>query len=124
MTALPERRRTTRVTTSIEAELRDPDGAVVPVQLENLSVVGLFATTASELSPGTRCRVDLRTGGEAIEAYGTVVRSQGGSIALRFEVLPFESYERLRAFLLSHADDPAVIVEELTDRIGHLGERA
>lgn len=124
MPALPERRRTTRIRTSIEAGLRGPDGAVVPVQIENVSVVGLLASLPQPLALGTRCRVELRTGTDAIEAHGTVVRSQGRALALRFEVLPFESYERLRAFLLSHADDPAVIVEELTDRIGHLGESA
>lgn len=124
MTALPERRRTTRIKTAIEAGLRGADGAVVPAQIENLSVVGLLATVPHSLALGSRYRVELRTGNDAIEAHGTVVRSLGRSLALRFEFLPFESYERLRAFLLSHADDPAVIVEELNDRIGHLGESA
>ena len=43
-------------------------------------------------------------------------------LALRFDALPYESYERLRSFLLAHAEDPAVIADELSDRLGFLGE--
>jgi len=112
------------VATTISAQVRGTDGAVVPVEVQNLSVVGLFAKSERALPLGMRCRVELHSGRETIEAQGTVVRSLGASLALRFEILPFESYERLRAFLLSRADDPAVIVEELTERLGHLGESA
>jgi hypothetical protein len=76
------------------------------------------------IAEGTSWRVELRADGEAIEARGVVVRASGGALALRFEELPFESYERLRTFLLRHADDPAVIADELCDRLGFLGESA
>ncbi len=120
----PERRRVTRVATVIEAELFGPDGRAIPIRLENLSVVGLRASGAAALPVGTRCRVTLRAGTETVEARGTVVRAQADALALGFEELPFESYERLRALLLRLADDPAVITEELSDRLGFLGESA
>lgn len=118
----PERRRASRVVTAIDAQLTDPDGAPLAAQLENLSVVGLRARVARVLAPGTRCSVELRANGVSIEARGSVLRSQDEVLALRFETLPYESYERLRSFLLTHADDPAVIADELSDRLGFLSE--
>ena len=122
MVPRPERRRASRIATGIEAQLTSPDGARLPAQLENLSVVGLRATVALTLAPGTRCSVELRANGVTIEARGTVLRCHGHELALRFEELPYESYEHLRSFLLAHADDPAVIADELSDRLGFLGE--
>jgi hypothetical protein len=122
MVPRPDRRRASRIATGIEAQLTSPNGAQLAAQLENLSVVGLRATVAQALAPGTRCSVELRANGVSIEARGTVLRSQGDMLAVRFEELPYESYERLRSFLLAHADDPAVIADELSDRLGFLRE--
>lgn len=118
----PERRRASRIPTAIDAHLTGPDGEALAAQLENLSVVGLLASVARPLAEGTRCSVELRANGLSIEARGKVLRSQGPLLALRFEELPYESYERLRSFLLANANDPAVIADELSDRLGFLGE--
>lgn len=120
----PERRRATRVETSISARLIGPDGIASSVELHNLSVVGLFGSGSRPLPVGAHCRVELGTGGASVEAHGTIVRSQGRSLALRFDQIPFESFERLRAFLLAHASDPVVVADELTERLGYLGESA
>lgn len=119
-----ERRRLTRVSTAIEAELTAQEGLPISARLENLSLVGLRASVVVPIAVGTPCRVELRAGGESVDARGTVVRSEGHALALSFDELPFESYERLRAILLRHANDPAVIAEELSDRLGFLGESA
>lgn len=120
----PERRRATRITTAIEARLTGPEGAPIRARLTNLSVLGLFATPAKPIRSGTRCRVELHANGADLDARGTVVRVLGRELALRFEQLPYESYERLRSFLISNAKDPAVIAEELSDRLGFLGDSA
>lgn len=124
MSSLPERRRATRMPTRIQARLKGPDGESAELELENLSVVGLYARSSRAFPLGTRCRVELAADGIAIEARGTIVRARGQALALRFEELPWESYERLRAFLLCNAADPGVIAEELSERLGFLGESA
>jgi hypothetical protein len=118
----PERRRATRVPTRIQASLTDSNGVSATLVLENLSVVGLNAQASRALALGTRCRVELHADGIGIEARGTIVRVRGLTLAMRFEELPYESYECLRAFLLCNAADPSVIAEELSERLGFLGE--
>ena len=120
----PERRRASRIQRPIEAVLFAPPATPLPIGLENLSVIGLKATVATPPPPGTRCRVELLADGQTIEARGVVVRAQEGVFAMRFEELPYESFERLQALLLRHADDPRMIAEELSDRLGFLGESA
>jgi hypothetical protein len=119
-----EQRRATRVATAIRAEL-DLDGQrPLGLVLQNLSLVGLLGTAQMEIVPGTACRVRLAAGEHTAEARGRVVRSHGLSLALRFDVLPFESLEPLRRLLLAHAEDPIVVENELNERLGHLGEGA
>jgi hypothetical protein len=124
MSSVPERRRATRVPTRIQARLTGQDGESATLQLENLSVVGLHAQCAFPFALGAHCRVELSADGISIEARGTIVRALGQALALRFEELPWESYERLRAFLLCNAADPGVIAEELSERLGFLGGSA
>ena len=119
-----ERRRASRIQRQIEAELIAPPAAPTAIGLQNLSVIGLQATVATPPPPGTRCRITLRDEGHTIEARGVVVRAGEGVFAMRFEELPYESFERLQALLLRHAEDPRVIAEELSDRLGFLGESA
>jgi hypothetical protein len=120
----PERRRATRVKTAIQARLVGADGATLSARLSNLSVVGLCATAGRKVEPGTSWRVELHAGGVTVDARGRVARARGRSIAVRFEELPFESFQRLRSFLLAHADDPVVIADELSERLGFLDENA
>jgi len=119
-----ERRRATRVETSIEARLIDAQGVAIPARLVNLSLVGLLAETAVPLPVGSPCRVELEVDGAGLDAAGRVVRAGGGRVAVQLESLPYESFERLRAFLIEHATDPAVVRAELSERLGFLGDSA
>lgn len=121
MVPRPDRRRTRRVATSVAARLVAADGAELAVRLENLSAVGLCATGEHTLVTGTRCRVELVTEDGAVEARATVVRTEGKRMGLRFDALPYECFERLRALLLAHAENPSALRDELDDRVGFLG---
>jgi hypothetical protein len=108
------------VLASLEARLRPADGAELVVQVENLSAVGLCASGEHALKPGTRCGIELSVGAGLVEAQGTVVRADGLRMGLRFDALPYECFERLRALLLEHADDPVALRNELDERLGFL----
>lgn len=122
--AFRERRRATRVPTSLQARLTTSEGASHALEVDDLSIVGLHGRAAVPLATGLACRVELATESGSVEARGTIVRSRERELALRFEHLPYESFERLKAFLLANAADPAVIADELTDRLSFLEESA
>lgn len=111
----------TRVATSIAATVELEGLAPLELVLEDLSVIGLRARAPRELPVGSPCRVQLRTGTRELTAGGRIVRSRGAELAIGFDQLAFEDYERLRAFLLEHAQDPRALGDELSDRLGYLG---
>lgn len=121
MSPAPERRRLTRVATSIAATLELEGAPPVELTLEDLSVIGLRARASRELDVGSPCRVQLRTGARTLTASGRIVRARGGELAIGFDQLAFEDYELLRTFLLEHAADPRALGDELEDRLGYLG---
>jgi len=113
-----------RIQAQVEARLRTPDGRVIPVRLRDASALGLLLAAEEPLPVGTRCAVHFPAGegqGE-IEAAGVVVRAVADGFALAFEQLPYESYRRLREFLLRHAEDPEGLADELAERMGFLEE--
>ena len=116
-----ERRRATRILTTIEARL-GCGGAEFPLHLLNLSIVGFLGEPTIDIHLGASCTVALSGAGSLVEASGTVVRNDDQGLAVRFDELPFESYENLRDFLFANAEDPAKIADELADRIGFLDE--
>jgi len=124
VSASRERRRATRVQTSLQARLTTLEGTSHALEVDDLSIVGLHGRSAAALKTGQACRVELATASGSVEARGTIVRTRERDLALRFEHLPYESFERLKAFLLANAQDPAVIADELTDRLSFLEESA
>jgi hypothetical protein len=121
MSSHPERRRMTRVATTIEATLHVAGEAPLALELEDLSVIGLRARSGRQVPVGCACRVVLKTGARELAAGGRVVRSRGTELAVGFDQLAFEDYELLRAFLLERAADPGALAAELEDRLGYLG---
>jgi len=115
-----------RVLAPVEVELATNAGSPVHGRLVDLSVLGLRMEAPGRLPMGTSCRIRLRVeeSPAGIEARGTVVRTEDGSLALRFDELPYESYELLRTLLLRCTDDPSALDDELSDRMGFLSEGA
>ena len=114
----PDRRRFSRVVVSLETSLATTKGEPLSGEVTDLSVVGLGMTTTSEVPVGTPCRVQIWAGDDVVEVRGSIVRRQGSSLGVRFDEVPYSEFERLRQLLLRHADEPALIDEELTDRLG------
>ena len=111
----------TRVATTIAATLHVAGEAPLALVLQDLSVIGLRARAPRAVTVGAACRIVLATGAHELSAGGKVVRSRGGELAVGFDQLAFEDYERLRVFLLERASDPGALGDELSDRLGYLG---
>lgn len=122
MSSEPNRRRMGRITASIDVEIQ-AEGATHPIcgQLWNLSVVGLRLEAEHTLPIGTVCRIRMFVPEEVVLS-GKVVRAQGTDLAFELEDVPYESFERLRAFLLMHAEEGSGLEDELTDQMGYLSE--
>jgi hypothetical protein len=121
MSSPSERRRFTHIRAGFQVELLVGDGSRIWGQVRDISVQGLCLSAEIELVPGTPCRVTILAEGRVpvpdIEAHGTVLRAGGGLLALRFDELPYEAFERLRSLLLARAEDPTAIEDELTERL-------
>ena len=122
MASEPERRAFTRISAAFEIDLRTADGSELRGQLVNASLQGLRLICERALPVGSLCRIALHPGAREssppIEARGSVVRAEEGMLTLRLHEIPYEAFERLRAFLLRHASDPALVDDELSERLG------
>lgn len=118
----PNRRRMGRITASIDVEIQ-AEGEPHPIcgQLWNLSIVGLRLEAERTLAVGTACRIRMFVPEEVVLS-GKVVRALGTDLAFELEDVPYESFERLRAFLLMHAEEGSGLEDELTDQMGYLSE--
>ena len=77
----------------------------------NISMGGVRLSTRDAIPPAEAlCRVTINLGGSAspihIEVKGTIVRSQEGSLAVKFIDLDLDSYQHLRQLIVNNADDP------------------
>jgi hypothetical protein len=116
-----------RVRAAIAAELLGEDGSRTAARILDVSLVGMLANVAGGLEIGRRFRVEFEAGERSAslagwDARATVVRSSRVEVALRFDELPYECYQELRVLLLRNSGDPSRMDEELTDRLGFLGE--
>ena len=122
MASGPERRAFTRVPAAFEIDLWAADVGGLRGWLLNASLQGLYLSCERALSIGTRCQIALYPAGRgtspAIGARGSVVRAEGELLTLRLDEIPYEDFERLRAFLLQNANDPALVDDELSDGLG------
>lgn len=124
MSAHSERRRASRVRTRLSGRLVTAEGVALAIEVDGLSVVGLHGRTREPIGLGTTGRIEILAGNQGVEVRGTVVRSSQRELAIRFDYVPFESFGILKAFLLLHAEDPAVLADELDERLGFLEESA
>ncbi len=122
MVPRPDRREFTRAPATLEVDLRTADGAEHRGVLRDVSALGLSLSCQRSLPVGTECRVRLHVAegdlSSGVEARARVVRAEGDLLALRFLEIPYEAFERLRAFLLRQAKDPGSLADELSDRLG------
>lgn len=116
-----ERRGATRVWPAFPLRLGFPGGGHWTGRLRDVSLTGVFAEGAADLSTGTLCSVDIPLAdenGPRIAGMGIVVRVESGGAAIRFRRIDRDGYHHLRRLLLYNAHDPDAVEAELADHLG------
>jgi hypothetical protein len=106
-----EKRGFVRVPFSIGATIRTRDRTIWSGNTLDVSMNGLrVATTENAPLEGTSCEVEIVLAETPdpviIEAHGSIVRSQPGTLAVHFSEVDIDSYEHLRLLILNNTEDP------------------
>lgn len=120
-----DRRDFLRVPFNTEVEVKAGARVIRSNKGINISMSGLhFSSDEPAAPPGTPChaRVILSAPGHrlAIEADGSIIRSEPGSLTVEFTGLDLDSYHHLRQLILNNTDDPEKAEQEF---IAHWGIR-
>ena len=106
-----EKREFVRVPFRIGTTVRTGDRTIRSSNTLDISMNGLRVATTELVPPeGTFCEVKLVLA-EApepviIEARGSIVRSQPGTLAVHFSEIDIDSYEHLQQLILNNSEDP------------------
>ncbi len=117
------KRRFSRITLAVPAEVSISNAPSFSVnELANLSVGGCLVPVEKEYPVGESCRltIPLPGGDETlkIDVLGSIVRCEGGYIALQFHKINPESLFHLQNIIRYNAPDPEQIDEEINQRPG------
>jgi len=106
-----EKREFVRVPFRIGTTIRTSDRTIWSSNTLDVSMNGLRVATTELVPPeGTFCEVEIILA-EApepviIEARGSIVRSQPGTLVVHFSEVDIDSYEHLRLIILNNSEDP------------------
>ena len=89
----------------------------------NLSMSGIRLCTGEAIpDAGSACLVKIfleaPENGLIIEAHGTVMRSEPGSLAVEFTELDLDSYYHLKSLILNNTDEPEKAEKEFQSHWG------
>ena len=106
-----DKREFLRVPFRINTTVRTSDRTIWSSNTLDVSINGLRVATTEAVPPeGTFCEVEIVLA-EApepviIEARGSIVRSEPGTLAVHFSEVDVDSYEHLRQLVLNNSQDP------------------
>jgi len=112
-----DKREFVRVPFKMGTTVRTSDRTIRSSNTLDVSMNGLRVATTEIVPPeGTLCEVEIVLA-EApepviIEARGSIVRSQPGTLAVHFSEVDVDSYEHLRQLILNNSQDPERAEEE------------
>jgi hypothetical protein len=106
-----EKRAFVRVPFRIGTTIRTGDRTIWSGNTLDISLNGLRVATTETVPPeGTFCEVEIVLAEVPepviIEARGSIVRSQPGTLAVHFSEVDVDSYEHLRQLILNNSEDP------------------
>lgn len=110
------RRFFTRIAIMLPVELHFTDESTIDGDTKDLSMGGSFIFCSEARPADTRCVITIsfgaECGDETLLVRGRVIRSDELGMAIEFNTLDEENYDRLRRFMMTHVKDPKIIENE------------
>lgn len=118
-----EKRDFIRVPFRMNTAVRTGDRTIWSSSTLDISMSGLrVATNESPPPAGTPCEIEIvlaeTPSAVIIEAGGTIVRSEPGTLAVHFNEVDIDSYEHLQLLILNNAADPERAEQEFRTHWG------
>ncbi len=117
-----EKRRFTRVSFKVRAEVTVGDALYCAEEIQNLSMGGCLLPVSVDLEPGTQCGVRILLSGTSSELSvrvdGEIVRSDPGAVAVRFVQIDPDSFFHLQNIVRYNAPDADAVEVELHEHAG------
>jgi hypothetical protein len=106
-----EKRAFIRVPFRMNTSIRTRDRSIWSSSTLDISMSGLRIASSEEPPPeGTQCEIEIvlaeTPSSVIIEAGGTIVRSEPGTLAVHFTEVDIDSFEHLQLLILNNAEDP------------------
>ena len=117
-----ERRRYIRFPYKMKSELVVQDKKYAFDEIINLGIGGCLLPVEVNLDPGTPCTLRIilkKTGNEpTVTVDGILVRSERGSVAIKFTRIDLESLHHLQKIARYNSPDPDKVEEEIKEHPG------
>ena len=126
MTEQPEEKRAfIRVPFKTDTAVRTRDRTIWSSNTLDISMNGIRVATSEPVpAEGTLCEIEIVLAETPepviIEARGSLVRSEAGTLAVHFSEIDIDSYDHLQQLILNNATDPEQAEREFR---GHWGIR-
>lgn len=118
-----EKRDFIRVPFRMNTAIRTRDRTIWSSSTLDISMSGLRVASNEAPPPeGTPCEIEIvlaeTPSSVIIEARGTIVRSEAGTLAVHFNEVDIDSYEHLQLLILNNAQDPERAEQEFREHWG------
>ncbi len=114
-----EKRKRTRVSFSIKAEVARPSDGYRRMNLKDISLRGLYVYTKKPFNNGQTCNIRIsllkRNNQAVINLKGVVVRTDDEGMSIQFAETDADSFHHLKNIIYYNTGEPEKIDRELTD---------
>ena len=119
-----EKRVFTRLSIDGAVKVMPPNSPPFEGQARNISISGICVEANVELPVDSEVKVSFLTDTfQEIEARGTVVRADENCLGIRFTAFDAPTFELFKMYLLSMAEDPDALENEIVLNANELPER-
>lgn len=117
-----EKRRFTRITFQLEAELKVNNALYTAKEINNLSIGGCLLPVDADPVPGTPCHLKILLSGTnsrlSIQVEGEIIRAAAHEIAVKFTRIGPDSLYHLQNIILYNSSDPDEVEREIEEHPG------